>query len=219
MEPNPNSGRAAGAPGLERWKKIALGAGLGLAMVIIAFTFYVGLNPQQPASAGQDSERALGPTNAPVIIVEYGDFGCSTCRAWEKQKVMPQIIAHYGDKIRFVWRDLPIITDQSPKAAEAAFCAFDQDKFWQYHDLLYQKAPALAINDLKQYAVQIGLDAGKFNACLDSGQHKAQVDATLQDGLKRGFRATPAFLINGKPLLGPPSYDDLAKIIDADLNN
>jgi len=201
-----------------RPKRIGVGVLIALVVVIAAGAIYAGTRPPAQASPTADSERALGPAGARVIVVEYGDFGCSTCRAWEKQGVMPKILAKYGDSIRFVWRDLPIITDQSPKAAEAALCAFDQGQFWQYHDLLYQKAPALSVSDLKSYAAQLGLDAARFNACLDSGQHAAQVEADLHDGLNRGFRATPAFLINGKPLLGPPSFDQLSTLIDAAMN-
>ncbi|HEX7393787.1 MAG TPA: thioredoxin domain-containing protein, partial [Anaerolineaceae bacterium] len=171
---------------------------ISLVIVIIGGAIIANLNLQaQPKQAfTSDNSRALGPANAAVIIVEYGDFGCTTCKAWEEQAIIPKIQVKYGDKVRFVWRDLPIITPESPKAAEAAYCALDQGKFWQYHDLLYLKAPALSINDLKTYAAQLGLDTAKFNTCLDTGQHANDVQADLKDGLSRGFRATPAFLVN-----------------------
>ena len=165
-----------------------------------------------------DNSRALGPSNAAVIIVEYGDFGCTTCKAWEEKAILPKIQAKYGDKIRFVWRDLPVVTSQSPKAAEAAYCAADQGKFWPYHDLLYQKAPALSIDNLKAYAAQLGLDTTKFNTCLDTGQHANDVQADLKDGTSQGFRATPAFLVNKLAYAGPPSYDQLVQLIDQNLN-
>ena len=85
-----------------------------------------------------------------MTIIEYGDFGCPTCRGWEQAGVLKQIVATYGDQVHFVWRDYPIITAQSPQAAEAGQCAFDQGKFWQYHDLLYAKQPALSISDLNR---------------------------------------------------------------------
>jgi len=190
-----------------------------LVIVILGGAIIIGLNnPAQPAaSAGPENGRTQGSANAAFIIVEYGDFGCTTCKAWEQQGIMPKIEAKYGSKVRFVWRDLPIITLESPKAAEAADCAADQGQFWPYHNLLYVKAPAIAVSDLKTYAAQLGLDAAKFNACLDSGQHAADVQADLQDGLGRGFRATPAFLVNNKPLIGPPSFEQLSMMIDANL--
>ena len=192
---------------------------ISLVIVIIGGAIIANLNLQaQPKQAfTSDNSRALGPANAAVIIVEYGDFGCTTCKAWEEQAIIPKIQAKYGDKVRFVWRDLPIITPESPKAAEAAYCALDQGKFWQYHDLLYLKAPALNINDLKTYAAQLGLDTAKFNTCLDTGQHANYVQADLQDGLSRGFRATPAFLVNAQVYAGPPSYEQLSQLIDTNL--
>jgi len=188
-------------------------------VVIIGGAIIIGKNPQsQPAvSVGPVSGRTQGPTDAAFTIVEYGDFGCPTCKAWEAQKVMPQIEAKYPGKVRFVWRDLPIITSESPKAAEAGDCAADQGQFWPYHDLLYIKQPAITVSDLKNYAAQLGLDTAKFNTCLDSGQHAADVQADLQDGLSRGFRATPAFLINDRPLLGAPSVDMLSQMIEGKL--
>ena len=192
---------------------------ISLVLVILGGAIIANLNAQaQPKQAlTSDDSRALGPANAAVIIVEYGDFGCTTCKAWEEQAIIPKIQAKYGDKVRFVWRDLPIITPESPKAAEAAYCALDQGKFWQYHDLLYLKAPALNINDLKTYAAQLGLDTAKFNTCLDTGQHANDVQADLKDGLSRGFRATPAFLVNDQPYAGPPSYEQLSQLIDTNL--
>ncbi len=190
-----------------------------LVVIILGGAIIIGLNtpPQPAANPGPENGRTQGPADAGFTIVEYGDFGCTTCKAWEQQGIMPKIEAKYGSKVRFVWRDLPIITPESPKAAEAADCAADQGQFWPYHNLLYVKAPAIAVSDLKAYAAQLGLDTGKFNTCLDLGQHAADVQADLQDGLGRGFRATPAFLINNKPLLGPPSFEQLSMMIDTNL--
>jgi protein-disulfide isomerase len=169
--------------------------------------------PSLPASR-LDAAPALGPASAKVTIVEYGDFSCPSCKAWHQAGVLNQVIAKYGDKVRFVWRDFPVVTTQSPKAAEAGQCAFDQGKFWPYHDLLYQKAPALAGNDLKAYARQIGLDSKTFDQCLASGQNAPVVQQSLQDAYSHGFTATPSFLINGKPQVGGPSFAYLSSQID-----
>ena len=168
--------------------------------------------PQTPGLPADN--RALGPATAPVTIVEYGDFGCTTCRAWHNAGILNQIRNKYGDKVRFMWRDFPVITPQSPKAAEAGHCAADQGKFWEYHDVLYARQPILDVDSLKSYAAQMGLDAVKFNQCLDSGPHQAEVNRDWQDAIARGFRGTPSFLINDKPLAGPPSFEMLQKLID-----
>jgi protein-disulfide isomerase len=169
----------------------------------------------QSASTNLNNEPSLGPANAPVTLIEYGDFGCTTCRGWYNAGVLDKLRAKYGDQLRFVWRDFPIITAQSPKAAEAAQCAFDQGKFWQYHDLLYQRAPALSVSDLKSYAAELGLDTNRFNQCLDSGEKAAIVEKSKQDAQQRGFTATPDFLLNGQAIIGPPSFADLETRIDA----
>jgi protein-disulfide isomerase len=106
------------------------------------------------------------------------------------------------------------VTLQSPKAAEAGQCAFDQGKFWQFHDKVYDSNLAITTDDLKAYAAQIGLNTAKFDQCLDSGHDAAKVNQSLQDAYARGFVGTPSFLLNGRPLAGPPSYDYLVSLID-----
>jgi protein-disulfide isomerase len=160
------------------------------------------------------ADPSIGPANAPVTLIEYGDFGCPSCQAWYKAGVLEQVLRKYGDKIHFVWRDFPIITADSPKAAEAGQCAFDQGKFWPFHDIVYDNAPAISVDDLKSYAAQVSLDTTKFDQCLDSSQDAAKVDQSLQDARNRGFQGTPSFLLNGQPLAGPPSFDYLVSLID-----
>ena len=159
-------------------------------------------------------DPALGPTTAPVTIVEYGDFGCSACGAWHRAGIVKELRTRYGDQVRFVYRDFPVITPQSPKAAEAAQCAYDQGKFWEFHDLLFARAPAIGVSELKTYAAEMGLDVAKFDQCLDSGQHAATVDRDLQDARERRFPGTPSFLVNGQPLGGPPSFEFFQGVID-----
>jgi protein-disulfide isomerase len=170
--------------------------------------------PTQTSGQGEDSARAIGSAKAPVTVVEYGDFGCPTCRAWYKTATMEQILLEYGDQVRFVWRDFPVITPQSPKAAEAGLCAADQGEFWNYHNLIYSSPPGIGVSDLKRYAAQIGLDTQKFNGCLDSGQHKADVDRELQEGYAHGFEGTPDFLVNNHALIGPASFGEFKSVID-----
>ena len=195
-----------------RW----LGGLLVLALIVGAiWVLWPKSGAPQSASANLNIEPSLGPANAPVTLIEYGDFGCTTCRGWYNAGVLDKLRAKDGDQLRFVWRDFPIITAQSPKAAEAAQCAFDQGKFWQYHDLLYQSAPALSVSDLKSYAAELGLDTARFNQCLDSGEKQAIVEKSKQDAQQRGFTATPDFLLNGQAIIGPPSFADLETRINA----
>lgn len=193
---------------------IGIGA---LALILFAVFFYMSSHPKaQPLDETRlASDPTLGFDSAKVVITEYGDFGCTSCRAWHRAGIMQQVLAAYGNDVQFVWKDFPVITAQSPKAAEAGQCAFDQGKFWEYHDLLYAKAPALSVSDLKDYAAQIGLDTTKFNQCLDSGQNQDKVKQNLDEARSLGLPGTPSFLVNGKKLVGPPSFETLKSTIDA----
>ena len=97
------------------------------------------------------------------------------------------MLAEYGDQVQFVWRDFPIITAQSPKAAEAGQCAFDQGKFWEYHDYLFERANSLSVSDLKAYAREVGLDGEQFDQCLDFRAEQSQSRSKSGAGLSTWF--------------------------------
>ena len=170
--------------------------------------------PEPLPATRMGSDPALGVEGAPIVIIEYGDFGCPTCRVWHQAGIRDQILEEYGEKVMFVWRDYPVITGQSPKAAEAGQCAFDQNKFWEYHDYIYEQGSSLSLDSLKAYAGEIGLDGEQFNECLDSGKNKAKVNANLQLGYELGFPGAPGFVVNDTKLPGPPMYETLKGIID-----
>jgi protein-disulfide isomerase len=195
---------------------LGVGCRRGICAVVLVASILVLLGCQQPEPSGADrltDDPALGPENAPVTIVEYGDFGCTACRSWHNARVLEDLRNKYGEKIRFVFRDFPVITPESPKAAEAGQCAYDQGKFWEYHDRLYM-APAIDVPQLKESAAEAGLDMASFNQCLDTGRHGPTVDHDLQDAIKRGFPGTPAFLLNDKPLEGPPTLENFQRAIE-----
>lgn len=157
------------------------------------------------AQARLDDNPRVGPEDAPVVLTEFGDFGCPACRAWHNSGVIEQILGQYQGQIQFEWKDFPVITARSPKAAEAGQCAYDQDKFWEYHDYVYeQPANVVDLSDraLKSYADDVGMNMEAFNACLDSGQHERTVQVDWQAAMNLGLRGTPSFLVNGKPVLG-----------------
>ncbi len=192
-----------------------------LALIIVAAVFYSSTRPKpQPLDEARlASNPTLGLASAKVTITEYGDFGCTSCRAWHNAGIMQRVLAAYGNDVQFVWKDFPVITAQSPKAAEAGQCAFDQGKFWEFHDYIYENTYAIGVDDLKSYASQLGLDTDKFNQCLDSGQNRAKVNQNLDEARTFGFPGTPSFLVNGKKLVGPPSFEVLKSTIDAILAN
>ena len=163
-----------------------------------------------------DSGEAMGPASAPVTIVEFSDFQCPYC-----SRVVPtlkQVEEKYGDKVRVVFRHFPLsFHKEAQKAAEASLCAADQGKFWEMHDLLFEEQRALQVADLKDKAQRLGLDAAKFEKCLDSNKHYEKVQRDIQDGVLAGVSGTPAMFVNGRFLSGAQPFENLAAVIDEEL--
>ncbi len=148
-----------------------------------------------------------GPADAPVTIVEFTDYQCPFC-ARHFQQTYPLLLQNYGDRIKYIVRNFPIVQSHrhAMEAAEAAECAFDQGKFWEYHDRLFEGNSALDHENLKRYAEDVGLDTLRFSECLDSGRKSPIVARDLEDGSRNGVRGTPTFFINGRILIGAQHY-------------
>jgi protein-disulfide isomerase len=159
---------------------------------------------------------AKGPRQAPVTIVEFSEFQCPYCG--RASATLKQLQAQYGDRLRIVFRHFPLASHaDAPKAAEAALCAGEQQRFWEMHDRLFASQSRLKPDDLVQHAAAIGLDAERFRRCLDSGTFAARVQADQAEGTRYGVTGTPAFFINGRPLVGAVPYENFARLIDDEL--
>jgi len=160
---------------------------------------------------------ARGAPDARVTVVEFSDFECPFCK--RANGTMASLLEKYSGKVKLVYRDFPLETIHplARKAAEAARCARDGGKFWEYHDVLFAQSPKLAPEDLKRYAVQVGLDAEKFDACLASGANSAGVQSDIDEGQRLGITATPVFFINGRSVKGAQPADTFARVIDDEL--
>jgi protein-disulfide isomerase len=157
-----------------------------------------------------------GAADAKVTIVEFSDFQCPFCS--KAEPAVDEVMKNYSDKVRVVFRHFPLdFHDKAFKAAEAAGCAEDQGKFWEFHKTLFANQGALSIDDLKAHAKTLGLDSGKFNECLDSGKMKAKVDGDMAAARAVGVNGTPAFFINGIVISGAQPYDKFKEIIDSEL--
>jgi len=157
-----------------------------------------------------------GSPDAPVIIVEFSDFQCPYCS--RVNPTMEQVKSTYGDKVAIVFRDFPLpMHKEAPKAGEAAQCANDQGKFWEYHDKLFANQRALKDENLKAYAVELGLEVAAFDSCLDSGKYTAEVEEDKKAGAAVGVAGTPAFFVNGQFLNGARPFDSFKELIDAEL--
>ncbi len=143
-------------------------------------------------------DHTLGAAEAPVTLVEYGDFECPFCgRAYPELK---RVLRQLKGKVRFVFRHFPVI-DEHPHAqhaAEVAEAAAAQGKFWEMHDLLYQRQAALADDDLVRYAHELGLDAARVRHELAAHVHAARVTEDVVSGTQSGVSGTPRFFINGR---------------------
>ena len=146
-----------------------------------------------------DDDPARGEANAPVTIVEFTDFQCPACAAMHP--VLEEILKSYGNKVRFVVRDYPLAQhEHARKAAEAANAARAQGKFFEYATLLFKNQKALEVASLKKYASDLGLNRARFDAELDRGIYRAEVEKDLEDGDLYGVGSTPTIFINGVQL-------------------
>jgi protein-disulfide isomerase len=140
-----------------------------------------------------------GDPNAPVKVYEYSDFECVHCYDFWKQ-LEPSFVADYVNtgKVYLTYVPFSFISPESYTAAQAAYCASDQGKFWQYHDYLFVNYGA-TLNDqmLKTIAQAVGLDMTQFNQCYQSGKYTQQVLDDLNSGRTNGVNSTPTFDVNG----------------------
>jgi protein-disulfide isomerase len=174
------------------------------------------LQPPRVQVAG-DPSRELGASDAPVTIVEFADFECPFCQ--KATPMLQELLTKYKGQVRLTFRDFPLeeIHPGAQRAAEAARCATDQGKFWQFHDMLFAHPGKVAEEDLRQYAVSVGLDAKQFNSCLRDGKFKAQVEQDFKAAVDAGVSGTPAFFINGVFFNGLPQLSTLEATIDDEL--
>jgi protein-disulfide isomerase len=159
-----------------------------------------------------DRDHVQGPTDAPVTLVEYGDFECPYCAA--AQVIVKQVQEIMGDQLRFVFRHFPLtqIHPYAEHASEASEAAGAQGQFWEMHDVLYANQPMLDSLHLAMYAEELGLEAKRFVRELEEGIYRERVRGDFLSGVRSGVNGTPAFFIEGV------RYDgswDLSPLVEA----
>jgi protein-disulfide isomerase len=162
-------------------------------------------------------EPFRGSEKAPVTIVKFEDFQCPFCK--QIQPTVNALLSRYDGKVSLVHKDLPLesLHPQARQAAEAARCAHEQGKFWEYHDKLYATAPKASADDLQSYAKDVGLNADSFDRCFASGKYKEVVQRDLNEGAQLGLTGTPTFFINGREISGNQPSEAFEAIIDEEL--
>lgn len=156
----------------------------------------------------------LGPDEAPVTIIEFGDFECLYCKEWHDD-VLPHILEQFGAQVRYIYLDYPLtdIHAQAFLAAEAAHCAGEQGGYWPYHEALFEHQENLGNDLYAPLAFEFGLDVDTFQACLEEGKFAAQVRQSMLTAHDLAFTGTPAFIINGQVLIGAQPFETFQKII------
>jgi protein-disulfide isomerase len=162
-------------------------------------------------------EPFKGSEKAPVTVVKFEDFQCPFCK--QVQPTFNELLSRYNGKVRLVHKDLPLesIHPQARQAAEAARCAYEQGKFWEYHDKLYATSPKASGDDLKSYAKEVGLNVNSFDRCFASGKYKAVVQQDLNEGVQLGLTGTPTIFINGREISGNQPLEAFEAIIEEEL--
>ena len=161
-----------------------------------------------------EKDHAQGPPDAPVTLVEYGDYECPYCgRAYP---VVKELQKRMGNQLRFVFRNFPLNTlhEHAGVAAQAAEAAAAQGKFWEMHDMLYEHQDELAEADLRQYALKIGLEIYRFNADVDGELFAKRVRDDFRGGIRSGVNGTPTFFINGARYNGEHTFEALLEALE-----
>ncbi|HTP09111.1 MAG TPA: thioredoxin domain-containing protein [Anaerolineae bacterium] len=197
-------------------------------------TLQAGSGQQQPSAQEQQGPQTvasnaftvrpanrLGNADAKVTIVEFADYQCPFCKRYH-DTVGPDLLKQYVDsgKVSFVYKHSAFLGQESIWAAQAAECAADQGKFWEYHDLLFSKQNGENVGtftkeNLMAYAKELGLDSTQFDPCLQNDVTLQRVISDTNEGRQVGVSGTPTFFINGKPLVGAQPLQAFQDQIDA----
>jgi protein-disulfide isomerase len=160
-----------------------------------------------------DRDHIRGPQNAPVTLVEYGDFECPYCG--QAEPVVRELLAEFGADLRYAFRHLPLedVHEHARLAAEAAEAAGAQGRFWEMHDLLFTHQAALTTDDLLDYAGALGLDVDRFSAELGKRKYALRVERDIDSADQSGVTGTPTFFANGLRHHGAFDIDSLKALV------
>jgi protein-disulfide isomerase len=210
------------------WLGGAIGAAVLVAIVLVLLNRPQGAGAPIVAAAALPASipvdgTTMGAADAPISIVEWGDYQCPGCGMFARE-IAPRLISDYVEPghAKFEFRDFAFLGPESLRAAEAAACAGDQGAFWRYHDTLYanqhgENQNAFSDARLKEMARILQLDTAEFNRCLDSGGKQGAVDQSVAEARSQGIDSTPSVFINGTKLDDWSNWDGVKAILDADL--
>lgn len=216
-----------------------LGIGAGVLLVVAALLIIPSLN-KTDVSAGdiivpdlkdrpQEDGNALGDPDAPVVIEDFSDFACSYCADFTAEtegRIIEEYVA--SGEVYFVYRSVGNLlgSSASVQAAEAAYCAGDQDRFWDYHALIFANQASLFVDTtaditptLTRFAEILDMDQDAFQSCLDAGTYADRVEQDEVEARQAGVSGTPSFLVNGRLLKGNVPFSSFQSVIEEELAN
>ncbi len=211
-----------GAPsGMSRGSLVAIVAAASVLIVLLLIGLNVAGAFGRTPTVGATSIK--GNPDAKVTVEEFSDFQCPYCAQFALG-TFPRIDKEYieSGKVRWVFRNMARIGEESKQAAQAAECAGEQGQYWQYHDKLFssqqgENKGGFSTDKLKGFAKSLNLDTEAFNSCLGSGKYSDLINKDLVEGNQRGVNGTPTFFINGRKVEGALPYAEFQKALDTAL--
>lgn len=153
----------------------------------------------------------IGDLSSNITIIEFSDFQCPACK--KAEPVIKEILQNYN--VSFYYRNFPLsMHSNSIIAAEAAECANEQNRFWEYHDILFENQDKLDEDSLKKYAKELEMNETKFNSCIEGRKYKSAVQKDLNDAISLKLKGTPTFFINSEEIFGADKDLMIKKIIE-----
>ena len=200
------------------------------AIAVIAGIYLIAKKPYQDVGSGisnyrpTNSDHIKGNKEAELVLIEYSDFQCPACGAY--YPILKELSREFGDKIVFVYRHFPLtqIHKNAKLAAIVSEAAGKQDKFWEMHDVIFENQKEWsdsesAIDYFTEYAQRLNLDVEEFKSAVDLKELKQKVESDYLSGLELKVNATPTFILNGKKIQNPRSYEEFKKVAESYLNS
>ncbi|MCK5413631.1 MAG: DsbA family protein [Candidatus Pacebacteria bacterium] len=200
---------------------------VGIIIVIFGAIIYFSSSDLKSSSYQEDknwgnAENVKGPENAPITMIEYGDYECPACR--NSYSMVEEVMNEYQDQIKLIYRHYPLQFHKDAQGASiASECAGEQGKFWEMHEKLYTKEGGLKEKSLKTYAREVGVDKEKFNECFTGNGYLDKINKQKEQGEKDEINGTPTFFINGKRVVNSgnskylPTIQNFRDMINAEL--
>lgn len=207
----------------KRNRKLVNRIAMGALVLIVLWVVVYSIRSIHPVDLMESGNHPFkGNPASKVVISEFSDFQCPACKGAEPN--LKELLKEYEGKVKFVFYNYPL-TQNHPwamLAAEAAQCAGDEDKFWSYHDLLYDRQEVWAKNSaprnlFNDYAVELGLNAANFKACLEKGKKHALISEDQDKGDALQIQSTPTIFINKQRVIGGNSLLELKQAVESEI--